>query len=128
MRLGVLSTQTSADPLAPSCVVGSIDPNTGQTIANCPAPCVVGAVDPATGDTIAYCPPDSLLAGPNTSCPTGYVYDSVSFTCIPQSRVAAVLAASIPGSTWIPGVSNNMVLGIGAGIMALIMFTGGRRR
>lgn len=70
------------------------------------APCVVGGVDPLTGDTIASCGADDNLATSPIACPSGQVatqaqttsgWTCVSYSLPVVSKVNWLLLAAVLG-------------------------------
>ena len=106
MRMGVVATDGT-------CVVGAVDPITGDTIAGCatasaPPPCIPqGSMGPlAPGQT--YCPPNISAA-----CPSGMYMDPNALACLP---VPPTIIAGIP----------NTALYIAGGILAFFLLKGKR--
>ena len=97
------------------CVVGGIDPITGDTIAGCPTdstppPCIPqGSMGPlAPGQS--YCPPNISAA-----CPSGMYMDPNALSCLPVP----------PTSSLIAGIPNTYLY-VAGGILAFFLLKGKR--
>ena len=98
MKLGTLSLG--------DCVVGGVDPATGDTIASCPAPpCLTGSGPLAPGQS--YCAGDQI----SQACPSGMQMDPVRLVCAP---IPSSLIAGIP----------NSALYVAGGILLFVLFAG----
>lgn len=122
MRMGVIAadgtvditgTITGGGAPTPVCVVGAIDPNTGDTIASCPTPfsipCLTGSGPLAPGQS--YCDPAQI----SSTCPSGYQMDPVQMVCVP-----------VPASTNLISGIPNTYLYIAGGILAFFLLKGKR--
>jgi len=114
MHLGTLSAapavQVNADPLPCNPV---------------PGPTAPGGLPP--------CSTTQLPPGFATTCPSGSVWDDVMLQCVnpsagycPTGQSYDPASNSCQNNSWIPGVSNNMVL-IGGSILASLFLFGRRR-
>jgi len=111
MRIGLGQT-------ADDCVVGAIDPTTGDTIASCGATGPVTAPVPPATTSIPVCPTGVQVSGTCT-CPAGTSLDPTSLMC--TSGINASLSNFF---------SQNMpiVLVAGGFLIIVMLLAGGKKK
>jgi len=120
MRLSLSGTDCSSG----TC----IDDSTGLAVSSGPAPCVVGAIDPVSGDTIANCPGTVTQALPLTTVP-----NALTTLPIPGVATSGGWTQSANGTwtyspTTIAGTSAIPTwVYLGFGFLAVLALMGGRR-
>lgn len=98
--------------------LGTLSADMSTQIATTSDPILVAAPGPTAPGGVA---PEQTNPVSGTTCPSGQAWDPYFQACI-DPNAPYPPAATTP--TWIPGVSNTLVLGIG-GLIVLSMFMKG---